>query len=233
MASLTANILIKTTYKALLKTASRLDRLVPLPDMAVELGRFKGAAAGASSFRAVVRDQFRSSPADIDIAFAALREGNIRVAELVSPASASASKPQALPVARFAVGQVFRHRKFGYRAVIIEADESCRASLSWMTATGTARLARGATQPFYTCLVDIRDRPGAQISYVAEENVDLVLSPPGAEGIPLVLHPLIAKHFVAYNRGLFLAEGAVDGDGRSDGSSSAPESASGAKSMAA
>jgi hemimethylated DNA binding protein len=99
-------------------------------------------------------------------------------------------------------------------AVIIAADASCRASPDWVVATGSARLARGTSQPFYTCLVDIRDRPAAQVSYVAEENVELLLAPSaeGSTAVPVVLHPLIAKHFVAYERGLFLAEGAGGGD---------------------
>ena len=32
-------------------------------------------------------------------------------------------------------------------------------------------LAHGAKQPFYHILVDVRDRPGGQTTYVAQENI--------------------------------------------------------------
>ncbi len=164
----------------------------------------------------------------------------MRVAELAKTVDVAVTP--ILPTAKFGVGQVFRHRQFGYRygsvghaqhvvyacppspnlppppphffcvcsAVIIAADESCRASAGWITATGTSRLAHGTSQPFYTCLVDIRDRPAAQVSYVAEENIALLFTPPqelgSSESLPTVLHPLIQKHFVAYDRGLFVAD---------------------------
>lgn len=35
------------------------------------------------------------------------------------------------------------------------------------------RLAHGMSQPFYKSLVDSRDRPGGNVTYVAEENIQL------------------------------------------------------------
>lgn len=89
-------------------------------------------------------------------------------------------------------------------AVIIGWDERCQASDKWVAATGTARLTHGASQPFYHCLVDVRDRPDAQISYVAQDNVDLMTPVEGAsvkDVSPLdrmVIHPLITRHFDAF-----------------------------------
>jgi len=70
-------------------------------------------------------------------------------------------------------GQVFVHKKYGYRGVIWKADPSCKSEESWIEMMGVRRMPRGAEQPFYHCLVDQRDRPGQQTTYVAEENIEL------------------------------------------------------------
>jgi len=60
--------------------------------------------------------------------------------------------------------------------------------------------APGPSQPFYTCLVDCRDRPGAQVSYVAEDNVVPVAEPlldGGSVGVATIMHPLLAHHFAS------------------------------------
>jgi hemimethylated DNA binding protein len=68
--------------------------------------------------------------------------------------------------------------------------------------TGTQALPHGTAQPFYHCLVDIRDRPEAQVSYVAQDNVQLlepeVAAAPQADVERLVLHPLLTRYFSAY-----------------------------------
>lgn len=98
-------------------------------------------------------------------------------------------------------GTVFRHKLYGYRAVVVAVDASCRASEAWVHSTGTHALPNGTSQAFYTCLVDIRDRPAAQVSYVAHDNVE-VLSPAAAaadvDSDRLVLHPLLTRYFAAY-----------------------------------
>ena len=73
-------------------------------------------------------------------------------------------------------GQVYRHVKYGYIAVISEAHESCRAGSEWREQMRIAELKRGEKQPFYMSLVDARHRPKGQMTYVAEENIRL-LSP--------------------------------------------------------
>eukprot|EP00746_Dinoflagellata_sp_MGD_P079995 gnl/MRDRNA2_/MRDRNA2_31987_c0_seq1.p1 gnl/MRDRNA2_/MRDRNA2_31987_c0~~gnl/MRDRNA2_/MRDRNA2_31987_c0_seq1.p1 ORF type:complete len:216 (+),score=39.54 gnl/MRDRNA2_/MRDRNA2_31987_c0_seq1:230-877(+) len=77
---------------------------------------------------------------------------------------------------RFAVGQFYRHRKFGYRAVIFGFHKTCEQSKEWQEQMGISKLQRGAEQPFYQSLVDSRDREDQnvlkpKITYVAEENV--------------------------------------------------------------
>lgn len=122
-----------------------------------------------------------------DMALAALQMANKRASALTSGAASAAAADAAAPSAAaaaaaparpatvaFSVGQVFVHRQFGYRGVIVGWDASCRAGSEWLSATGTARLPHGAAQPFYHVLVDVRDRPDAQVSYVAQDNIVLL-----------------------------------------------------------
>lgn len=68
---------------------------------------------------------------------------------------------------RFKLGQVIQHKRYDYRGVIIGMDPSCQADERWIRAMGVQRLPHGAHQPFYNVLVDERDRPGGQSTYVA------------------------------------------------------------------
>ncbi|KAK1863651.1 hypothetical protein I4F81_006205 [Pyropia yezoensis] len=106
--------------------------------------------------------------------------------------AASAPAPAARSVTglpRYALGTLFRHRRYGYRGVIFGADPSCKAGDVWALSMGIDRLPRGRSQPFYHVLVDERDRPASVgICYVAEENV-------GADPALTVLHPLVDTLF--------------------------------------
>lgn len=68
------------------------------------------------------------------------------------------------------LGSCVVHRRYGYRAVVVCCEPWCSASKAWRRAMGVAQLSRGELQPFYHCLVDEKDRPGGQMTFVAEEN---------------------------------------------------------------
>ena len=53
---------------------------------------------------------------------------------------------------RFKVGQVFRHRRYGYQAVITGWDVECAQSEMWISQMGVDRLSRGRHQSFYHVL---------------------------------------------------------------------------------
>lgn len=84
-------------------------------------------------------------------------------------------------------GVCFVHRRYGYRGVIIACEPWCAATAVWRGAMGVANLPRGEQQPFYHCLVDTRDRPGGQTTFVGEENLE-----PSAQAFP-VQHPGVAS----------------------------------------
>jgi hemimethylated DNA binding protein len=90
-------------------------------------------------------------------------------------------------------GVCFRHKKYGYRGVIIACEPWCVATSAWKENADVAELDRGEHQPFYHCLPDLRDRPGhspKHASFLAEENLE-----PIAEAYP-VEHPFAAMLLV-------------------------------------
>ncbi|KAL8874129.1 MAG: hypothetical protein Q9174_000499 [Haloplaca sp. 1 TL-2023] len=106
---------------------------------------------------------------------------------------------------RFKVGQVFRHRRYGYQAVITGWDVECAQSEMWISQMGVDRLSRGRHQSFYNVLsvaeklfqlsCCLRQLTGFSVDeksvrYVAEENIDTtsaVVSP--------ALMSLAGRHF--------------------------------------
>jgi hemimethylated DNA binding protein len=275
--------LSRTLLKSLLRSARRLDRLVPAAAVVGELATFSLPAglpaasplSGRVTFAATVAHSFRAHRAVgagaglnalQDGALLALQQGNKRAAALVAEAAAAAAAPAEAPGAGaaaaaaaaapapaprgddlvFSVGQVFRHRTYGYRGVIVGWDAACRASPEWVAATGTARLPHGTAQPFYHCLVDVRDRADAQISYVAQDNIELltpaaVLSaapaaptaraavaaaaPAAADPMAcLVVHPLVSKYFAEYRprQGLYVPSASLRAEFPADDAATVP-----------
>jgi hemimethylated DNA binding protein len=213
MAASAHRALVRATFRGLIRVAHRLDAAgqpltAELAKFALPAGVPTSAVGAKVTFRDTVVHQYRShktaapgreADALVDIALNALSQANKCLAAVET--AASDVKPAEV---RYSVGQVIRHKMYGYRAVIIGWDERCQASDKWVAATGTARLTHGASQPFYHCLVDVRDRPDAQISYVAQDNVDLMTPVEGAsvkDVSPLdrmVIHPLITRHFDSF-----------------------------------
>lgn len=86
-------------------------------------------------------------------------------------------------------GSCFVHRLYGYRAVVLCCEPWCTAGRAWKRRMGVAKLLRGELQPFYHCLVDERDRPGGQVTFVGEDNVTVDADTADA-AFPLQ-HPLV------------------------------------------
>jgi F-box protein 21 len=51
-------------------------------------------------------------------------------------------------------------------------DLECLQTEDWMATMGVDDLEGGRSQPFYHVCVDGRDRPGQQVTYVAQENIE-------------------------------------------------------------
>lgn len=107
------------------------------------------------------------------------------------------------PHIKFKVGQVFRHRKSKYRAVIIGWDEVANApdwwlkeihqnkavsTLSLKQQSSTSLLKEWSNNPNYLVLIDTRDKHIPQIGYVIEENIEVITD-------QRVIHPFLDKYF--------------------------------------
>ncbi|KAJ6111594.1 hypothetical protein N7523_007655 [Penicillium sp. IBT 18751x] len=94
---------------------------------------------------------------------------------------------------RYKVGQVFRHRRYHYWAIITGWDSECGAGEQWMRRMGIDRLQAGRHQSFYHVLVEDRS-----VRYVAEENIDLIL--PRLTELPHSLTAIAGKHFKRWDQ---------------------------------
>ncbi|KAF8310618.1 Transglutaminase-like superfamily-domain-containing protein [Cantharellus anzutake] len=74
--------------------------------------------------------------------------------------------PTARKPVRYFSGLVYVHRIFDYIAVILEGDDHCHASTSWIVRYGVDSLERGRHQPFYTSAA-----ADGSSRYVAEDNI--------------------------------------------------------------
>ena len=146
----------------------------------------------------------------------------LQLNRLAAKTAAAASTTQPLPL--LPLGTVVRHARHGYRGVVIASHPWCQAGAAWVKASGADRAPHGLSQPFYTVLVDVRDRP-CQVSYIAGD-----WATPDTSGDGEVLHPLMARNFAgkAQTGGLGYvsycptAVSAADDDAGDGGSSPGP-----------
>jgi len=94
--------------------------------------------------------------------------------------------------AKFSVGDVVHHKRFGYRGVIIDADAVFSLSEEWYEVMAKSRPPR--ERPWYHVLVHGSD----QQTYVAERNLE-----PDDTGEP-VLHPLVDSFFEEFRDGRYV-----------------------------
>ena len=93
--------------------------------------------------------------------------------------------------ASFEPGTLVRHRRFGYRGVVVHADDSCQADDQWYSSNQTQP---DRNQPWYHVLV--HGTPSC--TYAASENLDEDLS-----GLPIE-HPLLSQFFTALKNGVYV-----------------------------
>jgi len=113
-----------------------------------------------------------------------LEQDDLNRAGLQTGAAALAGQPL------FPTGAVVHSRRWGFRAVVVDFDMSCKAPESWRRKRGGgARL----DQPWYHLFVDQSD----QVAYAPEENLEAE-TPPGS-----VEHPLMRHFFERYENGKY------------------------------
>src|SRR4051812_46942503 len=92
----------------------------------------------------------------------------------------------AMPLARFAIGDVVRHRLFDFRGVIFDVDPEFANSDEWYEAIPEG-LRPSKAQPFYHLLAENSET--AYIAYVSQQNLI------ADESDEPVEHPAIAGMF--------------------------------------
>ena len=90
----------------------------------------------------------------------------------------------------FVPGQLVRHRRYGYRGVVVDADDERQADDEWYESNQTQP---PRDQPWYRVLKDGSDK----ITYVAQTN--LSPEPSGRQ----VEHPLVAYFFDGFEDGAY------------------------------
>lgn len=92
---------------------------------------------------------------------------------------------------RFEVGDLVRHRRYGYRGVVVELDIECQAPESWYQSNRTQPLRQ---QPWYHVLV----HGSATATYAAQDNLESDDSdePVDHPLVELYFEPLVGEQYV-------------------------------------
>ena len=93
--------------------------------------------------------------------------------------------------ARFGEGTLVRHRRYGYRGVVVALDLECRADEAWYQKNHTQP---DRDQPWYHVLV----HGSTQTTYAAESSLV-----PDGDPSPIE-HPLVGLFFSAYEDGAYV-----------------------------
>lgn len=101
----------------------------------------------------------------------------------------------ALPVARFGIGDVVKHRVFPFRGVIFDVDPQFANTEEWWQAI-PEEIRPAKDQPFYHLLAENED--AAYVAYVSQQNLL-----PDEEGEP-VRHPAVSQIFDGYRNGRYV-----------------------------
>ncbi len=96
--------------------------------------------------------------------------------------------------AKFTVGQLVVHERFGYRGVIVDVDSRFELSDDWYEHVARSRPPKDA--PWYHVLV----HDGDQMTYVAERHLRADPRPQP------VSHPMLSEFFDSFEAGRYVAE---------------------------
>ena len=92
---------------------------------------------------------------------------------------------------KFLPGQLVKHKRYGYRGVIVSVDRHCKADPNWYMSNQSQP---DRKQPWYHVLVD----DSATVTYPAQENLI-----EDDSGLP-VNHPLVEVFFSSFESGVYL-----------------------------
>lgn len=93
--------------------------------------------------------------------------------------------------AEFSVGQVVRHKLFGYHGVVYDVDPVFALDPEWYEVMARSRPPKD--KPWYHVLVDGHSHS----TYVAERNLEV------AESQRTIVHPALSTYFVTRRNGVY------------------------------
>ena len=92
---------------------------------------------------------------------------------------------------KYRIGQLVRHRRYGYRGVVVELNLACVADEAWYQSNRTQP---NRDQPWYHVLV----HEGGHATYAAETSLE---ADPSGEPVD---HPLIDRFFERFEKGSYV-----------------------------
>jgi heat shock protein HspQ len=110
-------------------------------------------------------------------------------------ADGASSSFAAVPVARFGIGDVVKHRVFPFRGVIFDVDPEFANTEEWWQAI-PEEIRPAKNQPFYHLLAE--NDEAAYVAYVSQQNLL-----PDDAGEP-VRHPAVSQIFEVYRDGRYV-----------------------------
>ena len=122
--------------------------------------------------------------------------GTLPVGAPSGPAADGAlSATQQIPVARFGIGDVVKHRVFPFRGVIFDVDPEFANTEEWWQAI-PEEIRPAKNQPFYHLLAE--NDEAAYVAYVSQQNLLL------DDADEPVRHPAVSQIFEAYRDGRYV-----------------------------
>ena len=112
--------------------------------------------------------------------------------EIANQTSAPAIAQPPMRTAKFAIGQVVKHRLYPFRGVIFDVDPVFANTEEWL-ASIPENVRPRRDQPFYHLLAE--NAQTTYVAYVSEQNLL-----PDNTGEP-VRHPQVAEVFIKYGKG--------------------------------
>jgi heat shock protein HspQ len=103
--------------------------------------------------------------------------------------------PSSMPLARFAIGEVVRHRLLDFRGVIFDVDPEFANSQEWYEAIPEG-MRPSKDQPFYHLLAE--NTESSYVAYVSQQNL---VADDSDEPID---HPAIGSLFDRFDEGRYL-----------------------------
>jgi heat shock protein HspQ len=94
--------------------------------------------------------------------------------------------------AKFSIGDIIHHKRFNYRGVIFNVDDSMQLSDEWYDQVASSRPPKD--KPWYHVMVDNQ----AHTTYVAEQNLEA-----HSDTSPIV-HPFLEEYFSHLKDGRYI-----------------------------